>query len=130
MRRWGDKFALAVDLGKHLHELMGWSGPMTYKQGRAWFHWRWQRWRWEAPTYSDMCALRAAQVHVKMTLGELLPVFVEEAPQTKADKDALTATAILASNPILGYVEKDGKQVPYVGKDRQGRLVGVDGRLV
>jgi hypothetical protein len=39
MMRYAEHFRLAQQLGKHLHELMGWSGPMTHRQFVLWCHW-------------------------------------------------------------------------------------------
>lgn len=42
---------MAKELGKHLHELMGWSGPMTWRQSLAWH--AWLDLRWNRPSLTD-----------------------------------------------------------------------------
>jgi len=51
-------FELADRLGMHLHDLMGWPGPMTHRQFEAW-----QRWLVEQlnrPSRSDFYAMQVA----------------------------------------------------------------------
>lgn len=39
MMRYDGHFRLAHELGKHLHEVMGWNGPMTHRQFVVWQMW-------------------------------------------------------------------------------------------
>lgn len=51
-------FELADRLGMHLHDLLGWVGPMTHRQFSAWQ--RWLRDRWEVPSRSDYYLMQIA----------------------------------------------------------------------
>ena len=51
-------FELADRLGMHLHDLLGWPGPMTHRQFVAWQ--RWLRDRWEVPSRSDYYLMQIA----------------------------------------------------------------------
>lgn len=42
----------------HLHEVMGWPGPMTHLQFMVWM--RWLRKRWERPSLSDHYQMQTA----------------------------------------------------------------------
>lgn len=39
MTRYDGQFRLAHELHKHLHELMGWDGPLTHRQYECWTQW-------------------------------------------------------------------------------------------
>lgn len=59
-RRHASHFDLARQLGKLLHELLGWPGPMTGRQFLAWQEWLHHE-QHRRPTLDQLCVLRVAQ---------------------------------------------------------------------
>lgn len=62
MDRWKGEFRLAEKLGKHLHELIGWPGPMTHRQYQAWQDYL--RAEWNEPDRHDHYLLKVCQTLV------------------------------------------------------------------
>lgn len=58
MGRWGGYFHLAHQLGMHLHELLGWPGPMTHRQYLAWLAWLGAQ--WNLPDRNDHYLMQVA----------------------------------------------------------------------
>ncbi len=56
--RWDGELRLCHELGKQLHEIMGWPGPMTHRQFRVWKQWLSDE--WNRPSRSDHYMMRAA----------------------------------------------------------------------
>lgn len=57
---------LALQLGMHLHELYGWSGPITHRQYEAWQ--QFMEDEWSHPSRSDWYAMQIAHVMAR-TMG-------------------------------------------------------------
>lgn len=56
--RYGGFFRLAHELKKHLHELLGFPAPMTFRQYLAWTAWLDRE--WNSPSRSDHYAMQTA----------------------------------------------------------------------
>jgi hypothetical protein len=55
---------LAHSLGKHLHELMGWPGPLTYRQYKTWEAWLEAEWNRPSRTDHYLMQLNATLIAV------------------------------------------------------------------
>ena len=55
--RWDGPIHLAHELGMHLHDLMGWLGPMTHRQFVVWEEWLGEQ--WDKPNRTDHYIMKA-----------------------------------------------------------------------
>lgn len=89
-------FRLAHELKKHIHEVLGWSGPMTYRQYLAWQ--AWIDMEWDRPSRSDWYAMQtAAEVQRGYLMNNHLdPSQVREANMKLAFQRSRSAQATLS----------------------------------
>lgn len=60
MRRYSQHLGLAKNLGRQLHEVMGWVGPMTHRQFVVWQLWLSEQ--WNEPDRSDYYMMQIAHI--------------------------------------------------------------------
>ena len=58
MMRYDGHFRIAQTIGKHLHDVMGWPGPMTHRQYEAWQIWLGEE--WNRPSRTDVYLMQIA----------------------------------------------------------------------